>query len=70
MMSSPPNYFRRYHNTESQTKPSNQSNLTCPTQESDWMNDQDIRYKKNVNVQFQYPVPTFNRFNIFNQKNC
>ena len=51
MLFSPPNYFRRYHNTESQTKPSNQSNLTCPTQESDWMNDQNIRYKKNVQFQ-------------------
>ena len=73
---SPPNYFRRFHCD--QTKPSsNKESLqnakyaskivyTCPTQETDYLNDKDIR--KN-HSKYVYSVPTYNRFSSFNQEN-
>ena len=62
----PPQYFLRFHKSENQTKPE----YVCPTQETDYMNDKDIRGNKKANHNSQYAVPTNNRFNIFNQKNC
>ena len=78
--SPPPNYFRRYHSvSENQTKPDTQERYTCPTQDTDWQNDRDVRKKKNNNLKpkqntnsaYEYAVPTANRFTSFNHPlNC
>ena len=72
IQSPPPSYFRRYHSSEKLTKPPAQSGeFACPTQDTDFLNDMDVRYKKqNNNFSFQYSLPTANRFNLFNQGNC
>ena len=70
VLSSPPVYFHNYHKTEIQSGSPPQENYTCPTQDSDWQNDKDIRYKRNINSTFQYSVPTFKRFTNLNQQNC
>ena len=54
--SPPPKYFRRYHNTGGQTKATTYGEYTCPTQENDWMNDQDTRNKKKAHTSFKYTV--------------
>ena len=66
--SPPPSYFRRYHKSEDQAKP--RGKYTCPTEDTDYLRDKDIRYKQNSNPGFQYAVPTSNRFSSFNQGNC
>ena len=78
--SPPPNYFRRYHSvSENLTKPDTQERYTCPTQDTDWQNDRDVRKKKNNNLKpkqntnsaYEYAVPTANRFTSFNHPlNC
>ena len=75
-----PSYFRRYHSvSDNQTKPETQERYTCPTQNTDWQNDKDIRKnsnnyvksKQNTNSAFEYAVPTSNRFTSFNHSlNC
>ena len=79
IMSTPPSYFRMYHKTEDQTKPYTQAEYNCPTQDTDWEYDQDIRnsnkanpsdqYKQNGNSDAQYNVPTYNRYDTLNQGN-
>ena len=68
---SPPRYFRYYHmKSGNQTKPSTQEEYNCPTQDTDWQNDTDIRKKKvfvNKKGTSQYSIPTSNRFTGFNQ---
>ena len=74
---SPPKYFRRYHKTGDNTKYSADTEYFCPTQDTDWMNDRDIRYKQKANRTYktsqyhniQYTVPTSNRFASLNQGN-
>ena len=68
--SPPPLYFRSYHKTGEQATSPAQDAYTWPTQDTDWKNDRDTRYSQNSNPAFQYTVPTYNRFNTFNQKNC
>ena len=46
--SPPPNYFRRYHKTGGQTKATTQGEYTCPTQNTDWMNDQIQEIKRKL----------------------
>ena len=67
---SPPLYFRRFHKSKFQTKPSVQSadEYVCPTQETDWMNDVDIR-NKTYKQRSTYSVPTSNRFSNFSSLN-
>ena len=64
---SPPTYFRRFHMTQNQANPSSHEQYFCPTLETDWMNYKDIRARQTSS--FKYNVPTFNRFNLLNQKN-
>ena len=73
---SPASYFRRFHC--SQAKPSTIKGsvqkaksfqkivYTCPTQETDYLNDKDIRKNRS---KYDYSVPTYNRFSCFNQEN-
>ena len=68
--SPPPMYFHRYHKSKEQTNLPTQDEVTCPTQDTDYLRDKDIRYTHNTNYAFQYAVPTSNRFNSFNQGNC
>ena len=75
-MKTPPIYFRRYHKDGDQTT---QTEYNCPTQDTDWKKDQDIRYRKeanpssqnsqNGNYNAQYSVPTSNRYETLNQGN-
>ena len=67
--SPPPSYFRSYHQSVDQATPHSQDQYPCPTQDTDWKKDKDIRCKKTNNPAFQYTVPTYNRFSSFNQKN-
>ena len=62
----PPRYFRRYHDLVQQRTG---EEYYCPTQDTDWMNDKDIRYKHTPNPSFVYTVPTTNRFSTLNQGN-
>ena len=64
----PPCYFRRFHKTDDQTQT---TEYLCPTQETDYQNDKDIRHNnKKASYAPQYIVPTSNRFNSFSSKNC
>ena len=63
---SPPSYFHRYHDNNINT--SSQETYYCPTQETDYLNDRDIRVK-NYQSRYQYSIPTANRFSHFNQGN-
>ena len=72
--SPPPRYFYAYHETQEHTinvtSTSMKEKYTCPTQDTDYLRDRDIRKKKTINqVSHNYAVPTANRFNVFNQKN-
>ena len=67
--SPPPPCYRRYHKMVI-NKPPTQDKYECPTQDTDWKNDRDIRYKMKPNQVFQYAVPTTNRFNYLSQGNC
>ena len=58
----PPTYFRRFHMTGDKSTPSSHKKYSCPTEETDWKNDKDIRVKK-------YSIPTSNRFTPLNPKN-
>ena len=64
--SPPPIYFRRFHMAGKHANPSHDEKYNCPTEETDWMNDKDIRGRKTA---FKYAVPTSNRFAQLNQKN-
>ena len=64
---SPPAYFRRFHKSDSKTKSSAQNNYTCPTQDTDWMNDVDIRKRIPNKKSF---LPTYNRFSSLSSLNC
>ena len=68
--SPPPSYFRRYHKTEDEAKPTTQGRYNCPTQDTDWKNDQDVRHKIKGKTIFKSTVPTSNRFSSMNQENC
>ena len=62
----PPRYFRRYHDLVQQRTG---EEYYCPTQDTDWMNDKDIRYKHKPNPTYVYTIPTTNRFSTLNQGN-
>ena len=73
----PPSYYRRYHDIKTTkppvsykiTKPSlSQDEYICPTQDTDYLNDRDIRIQKQ-HYQSRYTIPTSNRFSQFNQGN-
>ena len=66
---SPPRYFRRYH--EKHTAPvTSQEEYYCPTQNTDYLRDRDIRNNKQNNYErYQYSIPTFNRFVQLSQGN-
>ena len=68
--SPPPSYFRRYHKTEDEAKPTTQGRYNCPTQDTDWKNDQDVRHKIKGKTIFKSTVPTSNSFSSLNQENC
>ena len=63
----PPVYFRRYH-----SEYRNKDQYICPTQDTDWMNDRDIRRMSKRSLPKQnrydqrYSVPTSNRFENLN----
>ena len=61
---SPPSYFRRYHNIST----TSQDRYHCPTQDTDYLNDRDIRVK-NLQSRYQYSIPTANRFSHLSQGN-
>ena len=68
---SPPKYFRRFHMTI-ETEDNVRDKYYCPTQDTDWKNDKDIRpYKQRYqsNHYYKYEVPTSNRFACLNQGN-
>ena len=81
IVKTPPIYFRRYHKDGDQTKSPTQTEYNCPTQDTDWEYDQDIRYKnrrnsnhsaqygQNGNHNSHYTVPTSNRYETLNQGN-
>ena len=60
----PPRYFHAYH--DKQTHKTQDDKYICPTQETDYLRDRDVRH---TNISHQYAVPTSNRFYAFNQKN-
>ena len=73
---SPPKYFRRFYESDKETKPNAQTAYVCPTQDTNYLNDRDIR-KKTTKPAPSYSqvvrnssmftsnitVPTYNRFN-------
>ena len=61
----PPSYFRRYH--ASNTAPVIKEYI-CPTQDTDYLRDSDIRRNENQS-RFQYSISTTNRFSHLNQGN-
>ena len=62
---SPPKYFRRFHQEAMKSKIEN--NYHCPTQDTDYLNDKDVR---SCAVRGPvYSVPTSNRFSRFSQEN-
>ena len=64
----PPKYFRSFHQEMNQSKIEN--NYYCPTQETDYLNDKDVRrsYAQVVKTS-GYSVPTYNRFSGLSQEN-
>ena len=67
IMSSPPSYFRRYHQTADQPQPGDK--YYCPTQNTDYLKDKDVRSYAKVAKAGVYNVPTANRFSTLNQEN-
>ena len=68
--SPPPKYFRRFHKVHSLPS-TKQDTYHCPTQDTDYKYDRDIRNNEQTShTEYQYAVPTANRFNSFNQENC
>ena len=66
---SPPAYFRRYHEKYT-TQVVSQDRYHCPTQNTDYLRDRDIRNKKQNNYsRYQYTIPTSNRFVQLSQGN-
>ena len=68
---SPPKYFRRFHMT-SETKSNVADKFYCPTQDTDWKNDRDIRTykpKSQSSNHYKYEIPTSNRFSCLDQGN-
>ena len=63
----PPRYFRRFHESVSQTKP--EVTYFCPTQDTDYLNDRDVRTYAQVVRSPSYTVPTANRFSPLSQEN-
>ena len=63
----PPRYFRRFHESVSQTKP--EVTYFCPTQDTDYLNDRDVRTYAQVVRSPAYTVPTANRFSPLYQEN-
>ena len=47
-----------------------ENNYYCPTQETDYLNDKDVRRSyAQVVKRPSYRVPTYNRFSVFSQEN-
>ena len=67
MKNDPPRYFRRFHESVSQTKP--EVTYFCPTQDTDYLNDRDVRTYAQVVRSPAYTVPTANRFSPLYQEN-
>ena len=64
---SPPKYFRRFHQEAIKSKIEN--NYFCPTQDTDYLNDKDVRTYAQAVRGPAYSVPTSNRFSGFSQGN-
>ena len=62
----PPSYFHRYH--DDKINNARQDKYYCPTQDTDYLNDRDIRVK-NYQSRYQYSIPTTNRFSHLSQGN-
>ena len=64
----PPKYFRSFH--EEMNKSKLENNYFCPTQETDYLNDKDVRRNNFQAVKTSgYTVPTYNRFSGLSQEN-
>ena len=59
----PPRYFHEYYGK--QTTNTQENDYVCPTQETDYLRDRDLRHKQ---ASHNYAVPTSNRFHVFNKK--
>ena len=64
---SPPRYFRTFHQEAMKSKIEN--NYHCPTQDTDYLNDKDVRSYAQAVKGPVYSVPTSNRFSRFSQEN-
>ena len=67
MKNKPPRYFRRLHESENQIKPD--VTYFCPTQDTDYLNDRDVRTYAQVARTPAYAVVTANRFTPLYQEN-
>ena len=67
MKCSPPKYFRRFHQEAIRSKLEN--NYQCPTQDTDYLNDKDVRSHAQAVKGPVYSVSTSNRFSRFSQEN-
>ena len=69
---SPPKYFRTYHMNDKPTYSAVTDQYYCPTQDTDWKNDRDVRPKNTKHqssYNLKYEVPTSNRFACLYQGN-
>ena len=66
---SPPRYFRHFYESQTKSASFTETLYICPTQDTDYLRDKDIR-RNGKHYGYKSNVPTKNRFQAFNSKNC
>ena len=59
VLSNPTRFFRRYHQARGHAEYSAETNsYICPTQDTDWLYDRDVRQHHHPNTSGEYHCPT------------